>query len=130
MVVAYFFPDAVPSNKLCMAMYFHLIEKLAGWDAHCAAHNLHLVWRDGASECDFENPLYCLLKLLTHAGTGTNVQQGQRQRNSKCWRCAAAPGPWLQRHNRQMSIPAPVAHRFIFEKTGHSQALFRGLRAL
>ena len=66
----------MPGNKLCMAVYFHLIEKLAGWDAHCAAHNLHLVWKDGASECDFDNPLYCLSKLLTHAGTGTKVQQG------------------------------------------------------
>ena len=75
-VVAYMFPDAVPGNKLCMAVYMHEVDKLAAWEAHCAAHNLHLVWRDAASAWDFDNPLYCTSKVLAHAGTSAKVQQG------------------------------------------------------
>lgn len=79
-VALYTFPDAHPSNKVVISSLFDQVDRLAGWEGHCASHNLMLVWRDGVRSWDIESPLYCLSKLLVQVGTAPKVRNAALER--------------------------------------------------
>ena len=74
-VVHYAFPDGLSANKAALAALAQLLPDLLLWEGHCGAHLLHLIWRVAAKPVGFDDPLYCMSRLM--AGTGNAAKIGK-----------------------------------------------------
>ena len=97
-VLQYSFPDGAPSNKVCLAALAQALPDLLPWDGHCGAHLLHLIWRVATKPLGFDNPLYCMSRLM--AGTGNAAKIG------KAWETEAKQCPVRR------GTPPPPDHGF------------------